>query len=69
MTASGSGKLTKQEIKNLQKKGHDIHDLKGDKNASRPDLFKDGKRNVEVHPKNGQGPGEPTGINVNDQSI
>jgi RHS repeat-associated protein len=59
-------KLTKQEIKNLQKKGHDIHDLKGDKNASRRDLFKDGKGNVEVRPKNGQGPGEPTGINVND---
>jgi hypothetical protein len=54
------------EIKQLERAGHDAHDLKGGKNASRQDLFKDKSGNVYVKPKNGSGPGEPTGINLRD---
>lgn len=59
-------KLSKDEIKKLKKAGHDIHDLKGGKGASKYDLFKDKDGNIHVKPKDGSGPGDSTGINVND---
>jgi hypothetical protein len=58
--------LGKGEIERLKKGGVDIHDLKGGKNASKYDLYKDRDGNIYVKPKGGQGPGEPAGLNVND---
>ena len=57
-------KLTDQDIKDLEKAGYDIHDLKGGKNASKYDLYKDTKGNIYVKPKRGRGPGDPKGINL-----
>ncbi len=59
-------RLTKGEINNLKDSHIDIHDLKGGKNASKYDLFKDRKGNIKIKPKSGKGPGEPTGLNIND---
>jgi len=55
-------KLSPGEIKKLKDAGHDVHDLKPN---SKFDLFKDKNGNILVKPKNGVGPGEPTGININ----
>lgn len=63
-TSSSMKKLTNGEIKMLQKRGIDVHDLKGGKNASKFDLFKDGKGDIHVKPKSGVGPGDPTGLNI-----
>jgi len=43
--------------------------LKGGKRTGRLDLFKDRKGNIYVKPKDGSGPGDPTGININDLLI
>lgn len=59
-------RLSGGEVKKLDDAGHDVHELKGGKNASKQDLFKDKKGNVYVKPKSGKGPGEPTGINLKD---
>lgn len=59
-------RLSKGEIKQLENAGHDVHEMKGGKNASKYDLFKDKDGNIYVKPKNGSGPGDPTGVNVND---
>jgi len=59
-------RLSKGEIKKLQENGYDPHDLKPKKDGSKFDLFKDRNGNIKVKPKNGSGPGEPTGININD---
>ncbi len=56
-------KLTPGEIKKLQDAGKDPHDLKPN---SKYDLFKDKDGNVCVMPKDGSGPGDPTGINLRD---
>jgi RHS repeat-associated protein len=53
-------KLSDREAKNLPEHPHD---LKG--GDATKDLFKDKKGNVFIKPKNGNGFGEPTGINVN----
>jgi hypothetical protein len=37
----------------------------GDKKVSKYDLYKDRDGNISVKPKNGKGPGEPTGLNIN----
>jgi hypothetical protein len=58
-------RLSDGEIKKLQQKGIDPHDLKPKKQGSRYDLFKDENGNIEVRPKDGSGPGVPTGININ----
>lgn len=58
--------LTPREIKDLEKAGWDVHELKGGKNASKYDLYKDRDGNIYVKPKGGRGPGDPTGINVNE---
>lgn len=60
-------KLTSGEIRKLQKAGYDIHGLKGGKNASKRDLYKDSRGNIYVKTKGGQGAGEHTGINIKDQ--
>ena len=59
----GHKRLSPGEIKKLQKANIDPHDLKPN---SKYDLFKDSKGNVIVKPKNGAGPGDRTGININD---
>jgi len=58
-------KLSKGEIKKLIKKGFHPHDLKPKKHGSKYDLYKDGKGDVYVRPRDGSGPGDFTGINVN----
>jgi len=55
-------RLSKGEIKKLQDAGIDPHDLK--ENNSRLDLFKDPNGDIYIHPKNGSGPGDPTGLNI-----
>ena len=51
------------EIQKLIDGGVHPHDLKDN---SRQDLFKDGDGNISVKPKAGNGPGDPTGLNIND---
>jgi RHS repeat-associated protein len=58
--------LTGGDIKLLQGAGYDIHELKGGENASKYDLYKDKAGNVYVKPKGGKGPGDETGINLNE---
>jgi len=58
--------LSKGEIKKLKKARIDPHSLKPKKHGSRYVLFKDENGNISVFPKNGKGPGDPTGININD---
>jgi RHS repeat-associated protein len=58
-------KLTNGEIERLKKGGVDPHDLKQE-NPSTKDLYKDQNGNIIVKPKGGNGPGEPTGLNIND---
>jgi len=36
------------------------------KENARQDLYKDKDGNIVVKPKGGNGPGEPTGLNIND---
>jgi hypothetical protein len=55
-------KLSPGEIKKLKDKGIDPHNLKPN---SKYDLFKDKDGNIYVKPKDGSGPGDPTGININ----
>jgi Bacterial toxin 33 len=56
--------LNKGEIKRLKQGDVDIHELKGGKNASKRDLFKDKEGNIYIKPKGGRGRGEDTGLNV-----
>ena len=61
-------KLSDGEIKKLKDAGYDIHELKSDCPAGAPsrcDLFKDREGNIYVKPKNGQGPGNPVDVNIN----
>jgi hypothetical protein len=57
--------LTKGEIKKLKDAGFDPEELKGGKATGKLDLFKDPKGNIIIKPKSGNGPGDPTGININ----
>ena len=76
MMSSGSGKgnlnaaqdkrLTTGEVKQLEKAGYHPHDLKPKQDGSKFDLFKRPDGEIVVKPKNGSGPGDPTGINLND---
>ena len=50
-------------MQQLKDAGLDPHDLKD--GGSRTDIFKDGQGNLYEKPKNGSGPGEPLGININ----
>ncbi len=58
--------LTPYEIAKLKQSGMDIHDLKGGKNASKKDLYKDEQGNIHIKLKGGIGLGEATGLNLND---
>lgn len=58
--------LTNDEIERLKEGGEDIHELKGGRHAAHRDLYKDAEGNIYVKPKGGRGPGEPTGLNIND---
>jgi len=40
--------------------------LKPKAEGSKFDLFKDAQGNIKVKPKSGAGPGDPTGLNIND---
>jgi hypothetical protein len=55
--------LSPGEVDKLKNGGVHPHDLK--ENA-RQDLYKDKGGNIVVKPKGGNGPGEPTGLNIND---
>jgi len=57
-------RLSKQEIEKLKKAGVDPEGLKGGRNTGPIDLYKDPEGNVYIKPKDGGGPGEPTGINI-----
>ncbi|MHA7878007.1 MAG: polymorphic toxin type 33 domain-containing protein [Bacteroidota bacterium] len=57
-------KLSAGEIKVLKDAGYDIHALKGPKNASAFDLYKDSKGEIVVKLKGGQSGGELLGINI-----
>jgi hypothetical protein len=62
-------KLSPGEIGALKDANIDVHELKtggGGKDASKFDLFKNKAGDIFVKPKNGRGPGEPTGYNIND---
>ncbi|MGH8467795.1 MAG: RHS repeat-associated core domain-containing protein [Gammaproteobacteria bacterium] len=59
-------RLSPGEEKTLKDAGIDIHDLKGKEGASKRDLFKRPNGNICVKPKDGSGPGEDTGLNIND---
>jgi uncharacterized protein RhaS with RHS repeats len=59
-------KLTPGEINKLKGRGIDPEQLKGGRSTGKIDLFKDRKGNIIIKPKDGSGPGEPTGININD---
>jgi hypothetical protein len=57
-------KLSPGDIKKLQNGGINIHDLKGGKNASLYDLYKDSAGNIWVKLKSGAGEAEWTGYNI-----
>jgi len=59
-------KLSNGEIDLLQEGGIDIHELKGGKNASKYDLYKDRQGNIYIKRKGDSGEGEDTGLNIND---
>ena len=59
-------RLSDGEIKALEKGGEDIHQLKPKDGGSRYDLFKDSEGNIKVKLRDGSGPGDPTGLNLND---
>jgi RHS repeat-associated protein len=59
-------RLTSGEIKRLQQGGENIEEIKGAKGAGQRDLFKDKDGNIVVKPADGSGPGEYTGLNIND---
>lgn len=62
--------LTSGDIKLLESKGYNVHDLKeeftGDSRVSRYDLYKDAQGNVYVKPKGGAGAGVPVDVNLRD---
>lgn len=55
-------RLSSGDIKALKDYGLDPHDLKPN---SKYDLFKDPEGNISVKPRDGAGPGDPTGYNIN----
>ena len=63
-------RLSPGEIKKLKDAGWD-HSEKGvnGKGGGQKDLWKDKNGNVYEKPKNGKGPGEPIGVNLNNLSV
>ncbi len=64
--SSDDKKLTSGEIEKLKDNDIDPHDLKPKKNGSKYDLFKDKDGNIIIKPKKDNGPGDYTGININE---
>jgi len=64
--SSQDKRLSKNEEKKLKDAGEGAHKLKPRKNGSKFDLFKDQDGNIFVKPLDGSGPGDPTGLNIND---
>jgi len=58
-------RLTPGEIRKLKESDIDPEELKGGRKTGSLDLFKDKDGNIYIKPKNGSGPGESTGININ----
>ena len=58
--------LSPGEIDKLKDAGYDPHELKGGKSTGQTDLYKTPNGDIVVKGKGGKGPGEPTGININD---
>jgi hypothetical protein len=58
-------RLSRGEIKKLKDAGLDPEELKGGKATGKLDLFKDQQGNIIVKPKDGSGPGDSLGININ----
>jgi Bacterial toxin 33 len=56
--------LSNDETRKLKDANIDVHQLKGVKNSSKRDLFKDENGNIYVKPKGGQSEGEETGLNI-----
>jgi hypothetical protein len=59
-------RLTRGEVRELEKAGHHPHGLKPKQDGSKYDLFKRPDGEIVVKPKDGSGPGDPTGVNLND---
>lgn len=59
-------RLTPGEIDKLKEAGIDPHDLKKQLGKSKSDLFKRPNGDICVKPKDGSGPGEDIGFNIND---
>lgn len=61
-----SNRLLKKFEKYLSSIGETIHKIKDKKSGSKTDLFYDPKTgDIKIKPKDGKGPGEPTGFNIN----
>jgi len=58
--------LSPGEIKKLKEAGFDPEQLKGGKRTGQTDLYKKPNGDIVIKPKSGNGPGEPTGINIKD---
>jgi hypothetical protein len=58
-------RLTADDIRLLEENDVDVHDRKGH-GGGKYDLFKDREGNVYQKPRDGSGPGEPLGINLNE---
>ncbi|MGV0025827.1 polymorphic toxin type 33 domain-containing protein [Phormidesmis priestleyi] len=58
--------LTSHEVAKPKQSGIDIHELKGGRNASKLDLYKDENSNIYIKPKGGNSSGDPTGLNLDD---
>jgi RHS repeat-associated protein len=58
--------LSPWEIEQLEKAGHDVHELKEDLGGGKSDLFKRPNGEICVKPKDGKGPGEDLGINLDE---
>jgi RHS repeat-associated protein len=56
-------RLTSSDIRKLKEAGYDPHKLKLEEVGT--DLFKDRQGNIYQKPKDGSGPGEPVGVNLN----
>ncbi|TVR27556.1 MAG: hypothetical protein EA390_13715 [Balneolaceae bacterium] len=60
--------MSDAEVKRMKEKlgltREQLHDLKGGINASKRDFYKKPNGDIVVKPKNGKGPGEPTGLNI-----
>ncbi len=63
LSSAQDRRLTPGEIQRLKDHGINPHVLKPN---SRHDLFKDRKGNIIVKPKDSSGPGDETGLNIND---